>query len=234
VAGSNIGVIYLDREVQSGQDIELLNVFANQAAVAIHNAQLYEMATLDPLTGVYVRRFFEQCLHRELRTAFRSRQPLSLIMMDVDGMKNINDTAGHLAGDQALTLMGKGLHLATRSSDIVGRFGGDEFAVILPQTPAEGAESFGQRILDFLKDKSVSSPGGPIAIRSSIGVSFIEIHNFDAADIPRPVPQSYFQQMAQTALKQADEMLYLSKRSGGNQVKKGSGIRWQGFTNKKE
>ena len=118
-----IGVIYMDRPVVRDDDRELLNIFANQAAVAIQNVQLYKMATLDPLTGVYTRRFFDQWFYRALRTAFRSQQALALIMLDLDRMKQINDTAGHLVGDQALTTSGKGFRESTRSSDVVDATG---------------------------------------------------------------------------------------------------------------
>ena len=74
-------------------------------------------------------------------------------MTDVDGLKRINDTAGHLAGDQALAIMGKVLRQATRSTDLAGRYGGDEFAIVLPQTRSEDAERVGQRILNFLQDQ---------------------------------------------------------------------------------
>jgi len=72
----------------SEQDVGLLKIFANQATVAIHNAQLYEMAALDPLTGVHARRFLEQWLRREVRTAFRAQKPLSMLMIDMDNMQD--------------------------------------------------------------------------------------------------------------------------------------------------
>ena len=87
VGGLSLGVVYLEWPGPEAPDAGVLQIFANQAAVAIQNMQLYEMATLDPLTGVYVRRFFEQWLLRELRTAYRSRQPISLLMIDMDGLK---------------------------------------------------------------------------------------------------------------------------------------------------
>ena len=113
VGDFTLGIIYVDKKINNKEDYELLYIFSNQAAVAIHNARLYEMATIDQLTGIYVRRFFEQCLLRELRTSFRLRQPISLIMLDMDDFKKINDTAGHMTGDQALTIMGNVLKKAT-------------------------------------------------------------------------------------------------------------------------
>jgi len=221
-----LGVIYLDRPIVLERDLELLSIFSNQAAVAIQNAQLYEMATLDPLTGVYVRRFFKKALIREIRTAFRSQTPLVLLMTDVDGLKRINDTAGHLAGDQALAIMGKVLRQATRSTDLAGRYGGDEFAIVLPQTRSEDAERVGQRILNFLQDQSVSGSNGDLPLRSSVGLSVLVPHTFAPADIPRPVPHAYFQAVAQAMIRQADEALYRAKQAGKNQICHGADTFW--------
>ena len=107
------------------------------------------MAALDPLTGVHARRFFEQWLRREVKTALRSQQPVSLIMLDMDAMKLINDTAGHLVGDQALATVGKVLRQACRENDVIGRYGGDEFAIVPPPDGSEG-RSGSVRILELL------------------------------------------------------------------------------------
>jgi diguanylate cyclase (GGDEF)-like protein len=222
-----LGVIYLDRPAIHNGDRELLNIFANQAVVAVQNAQLYEMATLDPLTGVYTRRFFDQWLVRALRTAFRSQQMLALIMLDVDDLKRINDAAGHLAGDLALTTVGKGLRESTRSSDMVGRYGGDEFAVILPQARAEGAERVIQRLVGFLRDKPVLGPEGPIALKVSAGLGALEPHSFDAAKIPHPIAATYFEAMARLLIQQADAGLYQAKHTGGNRLCQTAPIAWQ-------
>src|SRR5262252_9192379 len=163
VSDSPIGIIYLDRPAVLEQDIELLQIFANQAAVAIHNTQLYEMATLDPVTGAYSRRFFEQWMVRELRAAFSARQPASLLLVDVDNMKGINDVAGHLAGDEALSMIGKSLRDAVRAADMVGRYGGDEFAVMLPQTPLAGAERVARRVLQLVTGKKLQATDGPLS-----------------------------------------------------------------------
>jgi diguanylate cyclase (GGDEF)-like protein len=227
VGDRTIGVVYFDRPAIEERDLELVNVLANQAAVAIHNSQLYEMATLDHLTGVYNRSFFEQYLLREVRTAFRSEEPLSLLMIDVDDMKGINDTAGHLAGDQALALLSKVLREATRSTDVIGRYGGDEFAVILPQARLEDAGRVAQRILGFLEKKSVAGPKGSLPLQVSMGMSSAEPHAFPMTDIPRPIPNSYFHSMAQILTLRADEGLYRAKRGGKNQICQGPVVHWQ-------
>jgi diguanylate cyclase (GGDEF)-like protein len=222
-----LGVIYMDRPAVQDSDKELLQIFANQAAVAIQNSQLYEMAALDLLTGVYTRRFFEQWILRALHAAFRSQQVLSVLMLDLDGMKHINDTVGHPAGDQVLRTLGKVLREATRSSDAVGRYGGDEFSVILPQTHGNDAKRVAQRILEFLGGKSISGPTGQIPLRVSIGLSVLEPHTFSAADIPRPVSPAYFEAMARILIQQADEALYQAKREGGNRIGQAITVEWQ-------
>jgi diguanylate cyclase (GGDEF)-like protein len=226
VGDLTMGVIYLDRPTEGDQDVGLLQVFANQATVAIHNAQLYEMAALDPLTGVHARRFLEQWLRREVRTAFRAQKPLSVLMLDMDNMKAINDTAGHLIGDQALATVGKALRLATRENDVVGRYGGDEFVVILPQTTEVGAERLGERVLEILADKSVPGPREELPLRCSIGMTVLRAHEFVNVGARRPVAQSYFAHMAQSLVQRADQALYVAKTGGRGRLVMSDPLAW--------
>jgi two-component system, cell cycle response regulator len=226
VGQMSLGVIYLDRSIHQQQDMELMRIFANQAAVAIQNAQLHEMATIDPLTGAFIRRFFEQCLLRELRTAIRARQPLCLLMLDADDMKSINDTAGHLIGDRALTAIGSVLRDSVRATDIVGRYGGDEFIVALPQTTLEGAEILGKRIFEGLKLKTVRGPKHTIPLLCSIGVSELNISASSNMNLPVPMPASFFQTAAKELIKSADKSLYEAKHNGRNQMNRGTLLDW--------
>lgn len=224
-----LGIIYLDQCIENQQDIDLIQIFANQAAVAVQNSRLYEMATLDPLTGVYVRRIFNQWLLREVRLAFRSKQELSLLIIDMDGLKKINDTIGHLAGDQALSTLGKVLRQATRANDFVCRYGGDEFMIILPQSSIKGADIVGKRIFEFLKDKFINSPQGEILLKVSIGGVELGIADYSSQQIPHPIPYTYFDDMANKLIQEADKILYEVKHKGGNQVSFGSVIEWPAF-----
>jgi diguanylate cyclase (GGDEF)-like protein len=226
VGDLTIGVIYLDRPAVRNDDIELLQVFANQAAVAIHNMQLYAMATLDVLTGAFVRGFFDKWLLRELRSALRSLHPMTLLMVDLDHMKRINDTAGHLAGDHALEALGKALRQATRTSDIVGRYGGDEFAVVLPQSEEDGAEVVARRILSLLAGTTVEGPDGPLPLQASIGLSTLKKFSLSITDLPRPISQAYFQKMAQELIRRADDALYQAKRDERNRLQLGEPTEW--------
>lgn len=208
-----VGVVYLDRSVQSEGDLDLLRIFANQAAAAIHSLQLFEMATLDPLTGTHLRAFFEQWVTRELRTMFRQAQPVAMLIADMDGLKQINDTGGHLVGDQALAAFGKTLRSSLRETDIAGRYGGDEFAVLLPKSDLKGAEIVGKRLVAALQNLHVKNPDD-VRIGASIGLAALTPHSFTESEIPRPMPPGYFQRTFKDLIAQADAALYRAKRSG--------------------
>jgi diguanylate cyclase (GGDEF)-like protein len=221
-----LGLLWLEHPPLREETTELLLVYANQATVAVQNMVLYEMAALDPLTGVHARRFFENWMRREIRTAFRSHQSVSLLMVDMDGLKEINDLAGHLAGDQALSIVGKVLRVATRENDVVGRYGGDEFAVVLPQTDVDGASSVGERLLELLRERSVMMPQGPRFLSGSVGLAALPPHDFGTEGFDRPIPASYFQAMSEALIERADSALYVAKASGKNQMCVSESLVW--------
>ena len=216
-----LGALYLASPVLLERDIEFIHVLANQAAVAIRNAQLYELATVDRLTGTCVRAFFEQWMLRELRAAFRAEQPISFLMVDVDDMKGINnDSAGHLAGDQAASRPSvRALREATRGTDFVGRYGGDEFCIILPQTTRAGAELVASRILALL---DIADGGNTSLVRVSIGLSVLEPGVRRTGTIRQSAPPISFAEMAKSLIRAADEGLYRAKHDGGSCSREGS------------
>jgi diguanylate cyclase (GGDEF)-like protein len=223
VGERTIGALYLETPHRA-EDSHILQIFTNQVAVALRNAQLYEMAALDPLTGVHARRFFDQWLFREVKTAFRLQQPLSLLMIDMDDMKQINDTAGHLVGDQALALVGRVLREVTRDNDVVGRYGGDEFSIILPREDRTGAGEVAQRIVDRLALTAVHGPSSRLALTSSIGVACLGPKEFSVNGLP--IRPEYFQEVAKSLVSAADTALYAVKREGGGAVAFGEAVHW--------
>jgi two-component system cell cycle response regulator len=222
-----LGIIFLEKYINNKQDVEILQIFANQAAVAIQNTRLYAIATNDKLTGVYVRNFFEQCLLRELHTCLRQQHPLSLIMLDLDDLKQINDTAGHLAGDSALAIMGKVLRNVTRATDLVGRYGGDEFIVLLPNTSLEYVHIAVERIQADLSAEHVEGAFGSIPVKCSIGACGIEACDFGVDALHRPVPASYYNEIAKVLIERADQMLYQAKQNGRACFMIGNSLKWK-------
>jgi diguanylate cyclase (GGDEF)-like protein len=207
-----LAVIYLESAGAWLPDVELLSTLANQASAAIRSMQLYEMAALDPLTGAHTRRFLDDWLVREAKTALRASAPLSVLMIDMDGMKLINDVAGHLAGDQALATVGRALRQAIRPTDLVGRFGGDEFVVLLPRAGARAADRVAQRMITLLSESSRDPP-----LRISVGSSTLSPGRIPPPELSS-LPPDYFRRTVDTLLKNADEALYRAKRQGGMRV----------------
>lgn len=210
VGSQTVGIVYLETEVNSPPDRKLLLVFANQAAVALQNAQLYEMATMDPLTGTFVRRFFTQCVLRTLKSASRSLKSVGIIMVDMDNMKTINDTAGHLAGDRALIKLAQVLKDSTRSSDFIGRFGGDEFSILLPESSLDGVNLVASRILETLSSFVIDYPGGEIPVKVSLGIALLE----PPETVFEQATAGYWQALSDYAQNEADLSLYEAKRGG--------------------
>lgn len=226
VGNSVSGILFVDQPAVSPEDIELLQIFANQAAVAIHNNELYSLAALDTLTGVFTRGFFEDWLRKELRSAYRSLKPLSMMMVDVDGMKWINDTWGHLEGDRSLASLGDVLRRVTRQTEIVGRYGGDEFAVLLPDSTAGEARKLGDRLLTTLQRQSQPESDRPARPDCSIGICCLNPRSVDSRAIDRPISGEYFDRMAKILLEGADEVMYRAKRDGGGRLEVGPDLEW--------
>jgi diguanylate cyclase (GGDEF)-like protein len=150
VLGVLIAVNKLGKGVFSEADLSVLSVLANQTAIAIENANLYsrvhQQSLTDELTQVYNFRFLKEGLRTELERAARFHQSFSVLMLDVDYLKAYNDRFGHLKGSNVLKELAGIIKLTARSIDFVAKYGGDEFLVILPQTPKEGALVLAERI----------------------------------------------------------------------------------------
>lgn len=152
-------------------EVELIQHFADVAAIALHNAktvaELGRLAGTDDLTGLANRRSFHEALHRYAAAAERHAMPLSLLLLDIDDFKEINDKHGHESGDEALRSFASALSSRVRESDIVARIGGDEFAILLPQTNSDEAASLARDLA-----AQVRYPGAiPFSLGVSVGVA---------------------------------------------------------------
>jgi diguanylate cyclase (GGDEF)-like protein len=206
-----LGVMNFQRPEVAGfspEELELLMAVADQAATAVKNARLHAETVLltmtDPLTGAPNRRHLFSRMESELARAERYGTPLSVLMVDVDHFKRLNDAAGHRAGDEVLRKVCDVLRSRVRKVDTLARYGGEEFMVLLPQTAREGAVEVGEKLRRaVLETAALATPTQPTGhVTISIGVASFPL---DASD-------------QDTLVDCADSALYASKRGGRNKV----------------
>jgi diguanylate cyclase (GGDEF)-like protein len=206
-----VGVLVVfDKEERHGvgafseDDKDALISMAVTAGAAIENARLYEQATVDGLTRLFIRRHFDHKLADEFERARRTGSPLSFIMVDIDKFKSFNDTYGHQVGDQVLRGVAQILARNVRDDiDIPARYGGEEMAAILPETDADEAMVVAERIRRAVESHAMPGPDGSLLqVTISLGVAVFPAH---AADPERLVAA-------------ADAALYDSKHNGRNRV----------------
>ena len=207
-----IGVLFADNPYThkpiTSDDIRVLTMFANQAGLAIENSQLYEKTLLkshtDSLTGLWNHGYFQYRLQEEMNIAKEAKQPLSVIMADLDNFKTYNDTLGHREGDQILVQIAKLLALSARKQDSIYRYGGEEFAILLLQTTKAEAYIIAERIrltvekYNFPQDQTL--PDKKLTV--SLGVAAFAS---DAAT-------------KELLLEHADKALYTAKHQGKNRI----------------
>lgn len=191
------------RVVLSHQDItalkqQQLEQDKRLKALEAKNQELDQIAIRDPLTGLYNRRFFDEVLAREWRRFQRSGEGFTIIIMDVDAFKNVNDRYGHEAGDRALQQVGAGLRATLRASDLVARVGGDEFAALLPRTDTERSGPVIEKLCDAITQLRLQTDAGPIPVSLSLGT----------ATVPGFPPVT----SAAELLRVADKRMYEAKR----------------------
>ena len=196
-------VVCSSRDDLAASEAGFLNIFAKQVEMAITIAHLFstvkEQAVTDGLTGLYNRRYFEENLQKEVTRANRQKQPFSLIGLDLDFLKQINDKYGHTYGDLAIKTLADVIKKNARSIDIASRMGGEEFNIILPGIDSSGAMIAAERIRKTLEATPIDTIGH---ITASIGVATYIEHTTDVGEL----------------IELTDQAMYMSKRNGRNRV----------------
>ncbi|MCG3204800.1 MAG: hypothetical protein KCHDKBKB_01517 [Elusimicrobia bacterium] len=208
---SVVGVLRLggdprSKEIFTRDDLRLLEILANLASLAMDNCVLFhqvqQTALRDHLTGLLTNRAFQDQLEQSILEASRYNQPLSLVLVDVDHFKNINDTQGHQMGDLILQGLAHVLDRNVRDVDIIARYGGEEFALLLLHTPHREASLLAEQIRKDLEAQVFGGAGKNLSITASFGV----------ATFPEDATSG------QQLFRQADQRLYKAKSNGRNQV----------------
>jgi diguanylate cyclase (GGDEF)-like protein len=207
IAGTPEGVLGVAPEpTLTDHQRSVLSAAAALLAVSLKNAELFreirENSVRDGLTGCFNRTHAIEVLDAELRRARRSKLPLSLLMFDLDNFKNINDRHGHLCGDAVLAAIGAIMKAELRGSDVKCRYGGDEFMVILPDTPVGGARQVSDNLRRAIAERPVVWNDGQITVTASFGITSVNTADHD----PR------------SAIARADSALYRAKQVGRNAI----------------
>jgi diguanylate cyclase (GGDEF)-like protein len=204
-----LSVSHAEPHMYGDDELRVLSIVASQAAIAIERTLAYraleQLAITDPLTRAYNRRYFELRLDEELARAQRYGQPLSLIMADVDGFKGINDAHGHPSGDAVLRELVRVLNSSMRRSEMLCRFGGEEFIIMLPQTNVQAAMVVAERMRKTVAGHRFADEHGRVglSITISVGVASYPDNGRSRGDL----------------LRQVDGAMYAAKRAGKNAVR---------------
>ena len=216
VKGQSIGLVELlshEPMAWAPGRLAFARTMANEAAMALENARLYEnaraLADRDPLTGFYNHRFLHERLGEEVIRAQRARRPVSVLMLDLDDFKLVNDTFGHVFGDRVLLWTADRIRSTLRAPDVGARYAGDEFAIILPETDASAARHAAQRILDAFAASPFGDGDRNVPIALSIGAATHPTDGRTPTDL----------------IAAADQALYQVKAAGGTKPSAAGGRR---------
>lgn len=185
-----------------------LKLKALQDELKRSNELLKELSNTDPLTRLYNRRYLMETLGREFQRAIRKKENLSLVLLDIDHFKNINDAYGHQEGDVVLTAVAEVAQAGLRRYDIAARYGGEEFILVLPETPITEGMAVADRLRKDVQDITFPFPMENLTVTISLGVATYPSERIDCVD---------------SLIRQADEALYRAKQNGRNRVEMMSG-----------
>ena len=193
-----------DDVVAEGQ-VEVAAALAAQGMTAFENARLFSqvrrLATIDGLTGLFTRNHFFAEADKQLRIARRYQRPIAAIMVDIDHFKRINDSYGHPIGDEVIRVVAARLQEAARDSDVLGRYGGEEFALVTPETGGSAAR-LAERLREIVSREPVTTEAGPLSVTISVGMAHVDAGG----------------QHLRQILARADAALYEAKQAGRNRV----------------
>lgn len=206
-----IGALCLGRKHSDssypGEELELLNLLSHHITTAFENARLAEHATYEGLTGLYRREVILDILDRECSRAIQCGEPIAVAMVDIDQFKRLNDDHGHLAGDLILQRVARAIQEELRSTDLVGRYGGEEFLAVLPNTNLKGARIAAEHVRTGIDMMRIPLDSGiTVRVNVSIGLAAVDSARGDPAELAR------------TMLESADQYLYEAKQAGRNRV----------------
>lgn len=203
-----IGVLMLaTTSAYTATTVDKIRIMTRNVSLALHNSIIHEqiqrLAAVDPLTAVYNRRFGLTRLSEEVSRCERSKTPMGLLMVDLDHFKNINDTYGHLAGDKVLVTIAKLIKSIVREGDVIIRYGGEEFMVVLPGADSENSLKIAENIRHIVEEAVIEYNNCQIALTCSIGYTSIPEFSFKNED---------------ALINAVDQALYRSKSKGRNSV----------------
>lgn len=186
-----------------------LKIKALQDKLKLANRQLWELSTVDALTKVYNRRYFMHRLDTEFKRRERYDTPLSFLMIDIDYFKKLNDSYGHQVGDDVLRHLGGLISSSVRDTDVAGRYGGEEFCILLPHTDHAGAMTLAARLHETVRTSEFPTLAGMLHVTISMGVSSSDLPGIDSTE---------------ALVKVADEALYRAKKEGRDRVVEAVGL----------
>jgi diguanylate cyclase (GGDEF)-like protein len=182
------------------EKLRFVEMMASHVTIAFENAKLYTMAITDDLSQLYARRYFDFCLGKEIKGVNAPLQQLTLLMLDLDDFKAVNDNHGHSAGDEVLRVVAKCIQSNLRSTDLAFRYGGEEMAALLPNTSLEEGAYIAERIRKTIEETRMPFEGNILKVTASIGAASYPVHGSS--------PEAIIQE--------ADKALYLAKKLGKN------------------
>jgi len=211
-AGSTNGTFINDelvegeRELRNGDLVKIgrtiFKYIAGGNIEAAYHDEIYRLTTMDGLTQIYNRRYFDEQLDREISRSRRYERVLSLVLVDIDHFKKVNDKFGHLAGDSVLKQLASTVRTRIRREDVFARYGGEEFAILLPEVALVGARQLSEKVRRLVEKQRFEFDRQPIPVTISLGVAVLDPHHREPGDLVRA----------------ADEKLFEAKTGGRNRV----------------